>query len=1041
MAFGISQSVRSRAVQVCTPSLFHQATRSSRVKDVCAQIEDALERKRRGEISQEDYDTMKTRLKSQLPILTPHATFRNGRRLNADAIPSGLSIYDKDHIPDPRGYWEEKRKELRVKNPTVLERILLVHVTPSLEGLRLVFIIPDGMDLARAQRWMSEQLEDAEYDVCVKDLARPSFIVPEDYILYINEAELFKDRANLPQISQMNTDSFSGKMSHTDLTDGSSQAKNAPSQVNTKHYTLNINKNDNRLSGDGGNPALPAGTAIQPAQPGDSHDSDAHHLSDTGEHQSNSKEVKSEERRVVGSEERRVKSEESNGSAAMSEQAEQSTAGQAEQTEQSTAGQAEQAIKEDLNQGGLHRTNDRNFRASESNDKLAYLLPSAAENHLDNSVASEKTGEGFDAPPTLERSGTEHRGGAVTSPSLLRSEGDWGSEVEPSLAKEGRGGLKTSSEQGEESEERREKLEETSSKDSTTQQAVEGVRGEAFPSEYDGIPYDDLVSKLVELLGGEPQHGSRNSFIFTLSCYLRYLCDDNRDWIKAVIPTFGEEKSRAFATVDSACNRKQANRMPSIVRKAVSLCQDEQARGRAANYDTDDFGDIANPDSYFYRIHEMPQKLPKLIKLLISKTPKIYQPAVAQAVFPPLGAHLCDTRFRYIDNVEHEATLMNILCAPTGSGKESITQPINHIMADIRLRDAEQRARERAWKDECNSKGANKDRRDRPEGLVIQEVNIDMTNPAFVLRMKEAENHFLYAKVNELNLFDALKGKTNQHFRIMELAFDLGNYGQDRVGVQSVTETVKVRFNWNACCTPKKCRDYFRRVVTDGPISRISFATIERRPCGSAMPIYGTYDAAFDEELKPYIDNLLKARGLVDCPQALRLAKKLVEENAEFARLSQNYVFENLSFRANVIAYLKACVLYVANGMKWEKAIEDFIRWSERYDLWCKLKLFGQMIYDADGEQEKVSRTAPNGPKNLLTLLPEEFTMEDYMKVRRAEGFDNDDLKRIKGALKQWVFRGYVVKIESAEDGAEDGKSCDGYSYSSIFRKLNFLKH
>ena len=818
--FGISQSVRSRGVQVCTPELFHQATQSSRVKDVCAQIEDALERKRRGEICQEDYDAMKTQLKSQLPILTPHATFKNGRRLNADAIPSGLSIYDKDHIPNPKGYWEVKSEELRVKNPSALERILLVHVTPSLEGLRLVFTIPDGMDLAQAQKWMSEQLEDADYDVCVKDLARPSFIVPEEYILYINEGELFKEHNS--SINNQNNN-----------------------QINTQ-INNDTNDKDNRLSGNNGNPAVSLGSPAEHAQPADTNHSDDNHIGDNGGNQ-------------------------------------------------------------------------------------------------------------------------------------------------------GYGGMET---------------------------------GKNFPMEYDGIPYSSITSKLVELLGGEPQHGSRNSFIFTLSCYLRYLCDDNRDWIKAILPTFGEEQQRAYATVDSACNRKQSHRMPSIVRKAISLCQDEQARGRAANYDTDDFGDIGNPESYFYRIHEMPSKLPKLIKLLVSRTPTIYQPAVSQAVFPSLAAHLCDTRFRYIDNVEHEATLMSILCAPTGSGKESITQPINHIMADIRARDAEQRERERAWKDECNRKGSNKDKRERPEGLVIQEVNIDMTNPAFVLRMKEAENHFLYAKINELNLFDALKGKTNQHFRIMELAFDIGNYGQDRVGVQSVTETVKVRFNWNACCTPKKCRDYFRRVVTDGPISRISFATIERRPCGSAMPIYGTYDAAFDEELKPYIDNLLKARGLVDCPQAMKLAKKLVEENAEFARLSQNYVFENLSFRANVIAYLKACVLYVANGMKWEKSIEDFIRWSERYDLWCKLKLFGQMIYDADGEQDKVSRTAPNGPKNLLTLLPDSFTEDDYVKVRRSQGFDNDDRKRIKDALKQWVHRGYVARMESG----------DGDSDSPIFRKLKFLK-
>ena len=829
MTFGISQSVRSREVQVCTPELFHQAAGSSRVKDVCAQIEDALERKRRGEIGQEDYDTMKTRLKSQLPILTPHATFRNGRRLNADAIPSGLSIYDKDHIADPTGWWKAKSEELRVKNPQVLARILLVHVTPSLEGLRLVFVMPEGMNLAEAQKWMSQQLGDEEYDVCVKDLARPSFIVPEEYILFIDEARLF---------AEVETPS-----------DADDAAPHANTHENTNHNTNeNPNENENktekehRPESDNSSAALPAGPAVEYAQSANHDRADDHHLGNHGV---------------------------------------------------------------DQDHGGEEKQQD-------------------------------------------------------------------------------------------------------------------------FAQEYDGISYEAITSKLVELLGGEPQHGSRNSFIFTLSCYLRYLCDDNATWIKQVIPTFGEEKKRAFTTVDSACQRKQSHRMPMIVRKAISLCQQEQARGKAEDYDADEFGDILNPDSYFYRIHEMPQKLPRLIRLLVSKTPAIYQPAVSQAVFPALASHLCDTRFRYIDNVEHEATLMNILCAPTGSGKESITQPINRIMADIRARDAQQRERERAWKDECNRKGSNKDKRERPEGLVIQEVNIDMTNPAFVLRMKEAERHFLYAKVNELNLFDALKGKTNQHFRIMELAFDLGNYGQDRVGVQSVTETVKVRFNWNACCTPKKCRDYFRRVVTDGPVSRISFATIERRPCGSEIPVYGTYDAAFDEELKPFIDNLLKARGLVDCPQALRLARKLMEENAEFARLSQNYVFENLSFRANVIAYLKACVLYVANGMKWEKPIEDFVRWSERYDLWCKLKLFGQMIYDADGEQDKMSRTAPNGPKNLLSLLPDEFTVDDYVKVRRAQGFDNDNAKRIRDAIHQWVHRGYVAKVEGADADTD----------SPIFRKV-----
>ena len=853
--FGISRSVRSREVQVCTPELFHRAIKGSKVSLICAEIEDALEKLRRGELKKEEYERMKTQLKSQLPILTPHATFKNGRRLNADAIPSGLSIYDKDHIPNPRGYWEEKQKILAQKS--VLDSICLVHVTPSTEGLRLIFKIPKGMTLAEAQKWMSEQLEDNDYDSCVKDLARPSFLVPEDYILYIDEAKLFE----------------------------------------VANTSLNIKE----------------------------------------------------------------------GGASESEDLKEGSASESE----------------DLKQGGLHRTNNR------------------------NSVASNNKGEGFDAPPTLERSGSERRVGAV-SPSPLRGEGRgerWSPPYEG-----GTGWLEKTSE---------------------TQ----------FPQEYNGIPYATLVTKLVELLGGEPQHGSRNTFIFTLACYLRYICDDNADWVKSVIPIFGEEQKRAFTTVESACSRKQSHVMPGIVRKAIKLCQDELEKGQGKNYEEADFGDIGNPDSYFYHVNELPTKLPRLIKLLVSKTPKMYQPAVSQAVFPPLAAHLCSTRFRYIDNVEHEATLMSILCAPTGSGKECVSEPINHIMADIRTRDAEQRAREKAWKDECNSKGSNKDKRERPEGLVIQEVNIDMTNPAFVLRMKEAEEHFLYAKVNELNLFDALKGKTNQHFRIMELAFDLGIYGQDRVGVQSVTETVRVRFNWNASCTPKKCRDYFRRVVTDGPVSRISFSTIDRRPCGSEIPVYGSYAAAFDEELRPYIENLVKARGLVDCPQAFKLAQKLVGENAEFARLSQNYVFENLSFRANVIAYLKACVLYVANGMKWEKSIEDFVRWSERYDLWCKLKLFGQMIYEADNEQAKTDKEFVSGPKNLLRMLPDEFTLEDYLKLRRQQGFEGDDRKRAMNAINQWVHRGYVARLTMVPPsmGVAAEQVDDNDNYSSIFRKLKFL--
>ena len=427
----------------------------------------------------------------------------------------------------------------------------------------------------------------------------------------------------------------------------------------------------------------------------------------------------------------------------------------------------------------------------------------------------------------------------------------------------------------------------------------------------------------------------------------------------------------------------------------------------------------------------MPEKLPKLVELLISRTPEIYKPAVAHAIFPPLATHLWQTSFRYIDNVVHEATLSTCLLAGTGAGKSSVNKPISYIMEDIRKRDAENLKREKEWKEEMTRKGANKDKRKRPDNLVIQEIDADMTNPAFVMRTAEAQGRFLYTSLNELDQFDALKGTGNQHFRIMCLASDSDNqYGQTRVGISSVTERVTIRFNWNASTTIQKGQRYFSKVLTDGPISRINFCTIPEREIGDEMPVFGDYDDAYREGLKPYIENLNNARGLIDCPEAFQLALKLKDENAEFSRLSQDRVYENLSFRANVIAYLKACVLYVANGMKWEKSIEDFVRWSERYDLWCKLKLFGQMIYDADGEQDKVSRTAPNGPKNLLSLLPDEFTMDDYVKVRRAQGFDNDNARRIRDAIHQWVHRGYVAKVEGADTDTD----------SPIFRKVKFLK-
>ena len=423
----------------------------------------------------------------------------------------------------------------------------------------------------------------------------------------------------------------------------------------------------------------------------------------------------------------------------------------------------------------------------------------------------------------------------------------------------------------------------------------------------------------------------------------------------------------------------------------------------------------------------MPEKLPKLVELLISRTPEIYKPAVAHAIFPPLATHLWKTSFRYIDNVVHEATLSTCLLAGTGAGKSSVDKPIKYIMEDIRKRDAENLKREKEWKEEVTRKGANKDKRKRPDNLVIQEIDADMTSPAFVMRTAEAQGRFLYTSLNELDQFDALRGSGNQQFRIMCLAFDPFNlFGQQRVGVQSVTERVTIRFNWNASTTIQKGQRYFSKVLTDGPISRINFCTIPEREIGDEMPVYGDYDDAYREALKPYIENLNNARGLIDCPEAFQLALKLKDENAEFSRLSQDRVYENLSFRANVIAYLKACVLYVANGCKWEPEIDEFIRWSERYDLYCKMRFFGDAIKRANDTGEKSSK---RGPSNMLMQLPDEFTYQQVIDLRVARGMDKKGTSRMLG---NWKERHYIK--------VKDSNSVPQKFSSSVFIKLKFRK-
>lgn len=776
--FGISNSVKSREVRECTPDLFRRVVRSERVARICAEIEDALEKVRRGEMSKEDFEVYKAELKKQLPIFTPHATFRNGRRLNAEAIPSGLSMYDIDHIDNPRGLFEE-----RIAAHVAEWGVVLAHVTPSTEGLRLFFVMPEGASLTEAQKWMSGQLGDKEYDQSVKDYARSSFAVPENYILYMDEEGLFKKR------------------------------ESATREAVTSY-----------------------------------------------------------------------------------------------QLQATSAMQADSAA----------------------------LVAGSSSLVADSLVADSLVADNF--------------------------------------------------------------------KD---------------------IPYADIISEWFRLSGGEPVQGERNDKLHRLASHLRYIADNDEVLMLSTMPRYGLSEEEMRGLIHSACTAKFYS-MPKVMQEAVrralqAMSYKLQAMsGAATGYKPqatstmqgDSAALVAGSSSLVAASlpPALPKRLPALVKLLLSRTPDLYRPAVAHAVFPALAAHLWRVRFRYIDNVEHEATLMNVLMAGTGAGKDCISEPINRIMADVRRRDEDNLQREREWKNEVNSKGANKDKRARPEGLVIQEIDADMTNPAFVMRTAEADGHFLYTKLNEIDQFDALRGsgRGGQQFQIMCLAFDPGNrYGQTRVGAMSVTEKVTIRFNWNAATTIQKGKRYFSHVLTDGPISRINFCTIPEREIGAEMPVYGSYDANFNEELRPYIENLTRATGLVDCPQAYKLAVKLKEENAEFARLSQSRVYENLSFRANVIAYLKACVLYVANGYRWDKTMEEFVRWSLQYDLWCKMEFFGSAIEEAQTMGAETGRRTP-GRRSLLELLPEEFTLADAVRVRQTEGMNAEGTGAM---LRQWVHRRYVTIV------------------------------
>ena len=539
-----------------------------------------------------------------------------------------------------------------------------------------------------------------------------------------------------------------------------------------------------------------------------------------------------------------------------------------------------------------------------------------------------------------------------------------------------------------------------------------------FPTHYtlsgqDGsieIPYlpmgeccTSIVRELERQMGGAPEPGMRSNFIFCMACHLRHVCDDNAEWIAAIMPTYGQEHDKWLGDIRQACNRNQKPEMSRIMQKTLEACKMDMLVEMGAQ-------ECSMPPA-------MPKRLPPLIRLLTSRTPDIYKPAVAHAVFPALASYLWRTRFLYVDNTHHEATLMNVLMAPTGAGKSCISEPINRILKNMRERDRENLRREREWKQLVQAKGANKDKPQRPEGLVIQEIDPDMTNAAFVQRLADAEERFLYTKMNEIDQFDALKtsSRSKAQFQIMCLAFDHGNtYGQTRVGCGSVSERVSIRFNWNASTTIQKGRKYFNQVLTDGPVSRINFCTIPEREIGADMPVFGTYDAEFDEQLRPYIERLEKARGLVTCPKAEALSKRLIEGCADFAVLSGSRSYENLSFRANVIAYLKAMVLYIAGGEKWDKTLEDFITWSLHYDLWCKMNFFAN---DMDEAEIAMRRQGHRGPQNMLDMLPDEFTREEVHLLRQSQGITTGSTSKM---LSNWKHRGYITLFSNSLPGSSE---------------------
>ena len=517
-----------------------------------------------------------------------------------------------------------------------------------------------------------------------------------------------------------------------------------------------------------------------------------------------------------------------------------------------------------------------------------------------------------------------------------------------------------------------------------------------YEQTYDGVPYEEIVKSLVDLMGGAPAHGNRNNFIYREACLLRYICNSEAAWIKQVIEIFGEDEAKAFASVESACKVAQSSEMPQLVKQAVELAR----KNHLAKQATEKAGIYAEVPP------QLPAKLPKLIKLLTSKVEDDFKAPVAMAVFPPLAAHLKGVNFRYIDNQVHEAAMMNLLVAPMSSGKSAVNGPINSIIEDLVQMDKVNRQKEQEWKDEVNTMGDNKKKPVRPEDICIRIVSPDLTRAAYIQRLDDAQkagDAYLYCKMDEV---DMLK-KFNDPSQLIRLCWDNSEDGQERVGTKSVTARVKTRFNWNASTTIAVSQKFFSvREVADGAVSRLSLATIFRSefdPC----PVVGEYDAQFKSQLAPYIHQLNATSGFKECRKARQLIERLGSELMELAQLAYNKPYAEFAKRSLANGFRRAMVLYLANGEKWEKAIEDFIVWSVKYDLWCKMRFFGNQMQEAiDADNRSIYHAS--GVSNLLLFVHDTFDKAEIQEVCMVHGTKT----KLAVLLCTWKKRGFIVKNE-----------------------------